>query len=163
MLKDKKVLAGVAVLLLAAFWFYIKPTFLDSSTAAPVYTDEQLASAPRPTVTLEERVLNLKAPADRPNYVKLVIAIEFEDPDHEWVGLSGHSLALKNEEFAGHLEPEMHRIWDVITDAMSEQTVDDVADAAGKNRLKDELVQALNAELHSHHVENIYFVTFVTQ
>ena len=73
MLKDKKVLAGAALLLGAAFWFYVKPTYLDSSSAAPQYTDEQIATAPRPTVTLEERVLNLKAP---------VVALEFEDPDH---------------------------------------------------------------------------------
>lgn len=163
MLKDKKVLAGAAVLLGVAFWFYIKPTYLDSSSAAPQYTDEQIATAPRPTVTLEERVLNLKAPADRPNYVKLVVALEFEDPDHKWIGLQGEALAKKNEEFAYDLEPEMHRVWDVITDAMSEKTVQDVATASGRDQLKEELIAALNAVLHEPRVENIYFVTFVTQ
>src|SRR4029079_13579993 len=69
MMKDKRVWAGAAVLIAAAFWFYIKPHFFDSAPP-PVYTDEQIAEAPRPTIILDEKVFNLKAPANAPNYVK---------------------------------------------------------------------------------------------
>ena len=78
-MKDKRVLAGVAVLLLAAFWFYIKPNYLDAKPPPPPPTEEQIAAAARPTVFLgksnaaaghgaapapvEALVLNLKAPA----------------------------------------------------------------------------------------------------
>ena len=41
MFKDKKVLAGGAVLIAAAFWFYIKPNYMDAKPA-PVITQEQI-------------------------------------------------------------------------------------------------------------------------
>ena len=40
MFKDKKVLAGGAVLIAAAFWFYIKPNYMDAKPA-PVITQER--------------------------------------------------------------------------------------------------------------------------
>ena len=35
MMKDKKVLAGGAVLFVALFWFFIKPQFLDAKPVIP--------------------------------------------------------------------------------------------------------------------------------
>lgn len=162
MLKNPKVLIVGAVLFGALFWFYIKPNYVDSKQA-PVYTDQQIAEAPRPTVTLEERVLNLKAPASTPNYVKAVIALEFEDPEHKWIGLKGEALAAKNEAYADELKPEMHRVWDIITAVVGGKTVDQVATTEGKEQLKSQLVEAINKELHAEKVENIFFVTFITQ
>lgn len=162
MMKDPKILIAGAVLLGALFWFYIKPNYVDSKPAR-VYTDEQLAMAPRPTLTLEERVLNLKAPSSSPNYVKAVIALEFEDPKHKWVGLKGEALAAKNEHFAEELRPELHRVWDIITSVVGGKTVDDVSTTEGKEKLKEQLLQSINAELHNEKVENVYFVTFITQ
>jgi len=161
-MKDPKILIGVAVLLGALFWFYIKPNYVDSKSA-PVYTDQQLAEAPRPTVTLDERVLNLKAPSSSPNYVKAVIALEFEDQKHKWVGLKGEALAVKNEQFAEELKPEMHRVWDIITSVVGGKTVDDVSTTEGKEKLKEQLLESINSELHHEKVENVYFVTFITQ
>ncbi|MBK7125920.1 MAG: hypothetical protein IPH65_08450 [Dehalococcoidia bacterium] len=51
MFKDKKVLAGGAVLIAAAFWFYIKPNYMDAKPA-PVITQEQIDESPHPTVIL---------------------------------------------------------------------------------------------------------------
>lgn len=161
-MKDPKILAGGAVLVVAAFWFYIKPNYMDAKPA-PVYTEEQLAEAPRPTVQLEERVLNLRAPATSPSYVKLVAALEFEDPEHKWVGLKGESLVAKNEAFAAELEPELPRIWDVITGVVGSKTPEEVADTAGRDELKKEIVAALNETLHDRKVENVLFSTFITQ
>lgn len=162
MFKDKKVLAGGAVLFAAAFWFYIKPNYMDSKPA-PVYTDEQIASAPKPTLRLEERVLNLKAPATAPNYVKAEIALEFTDPDHKWIGLKGHGIVAKNEVFAEEMEPDLPKIWDVVTAVIGSKSVDQVSTSDGREKLKEELIAAINKEIHHEQVQNIYFVTFITQ
>ncbi|MCA9821640.1 MAG: flagellar basal body-associated FliL family protein [Dehalococcoidia bacterium] len=159
---DKKIMAGGAVLAAAGFWFYVKPNYIDSSPPV-VYTEEQISEAPRPTVTLEERVLNLKAPAIAPNYVKAEIALEFADADHKWIGLEGEGLLHANEEFAHHMEGDIHRIWDAITDVMGGKTLDEVATTEGREQLKAELREAINHELHHQQVENVFFVTFVTQ
>jgi flagellar basal body-associated protein FliL len=159
---DKKIMAGGALVAVAGFWFYVKPNYIDSSPPV-VYTEEQISAAPRPTVTLEERVLNLKAPAIAPNYVKVQIALEFADPDHEWIGLEGHGLELANESYAEHMQPDIHRIWDAVTNVVGEKSIDQVATASGREELKTELREAINHELHHQQVENVFFVTFVTQ
>ena len=158
MLKDKKVLIGGALLFGAAFWFYIKPNYFDSGPP-PVYTDEQIAAAPKPILTLDERVLNLKGQ----NYAKTVIALEFSDPDLHFMGISGHALELEYEHFAEEMAPDLPRIWDVITRIFGEKTLADLATTEGKDELKQELLEAVNHELHHEEVINVYFVELVTQ
>jgi flagellar basal body-associated protein FliL len=161
--KDKKLLAGgAAVLGLAAFWFVLKPQFLDSPPPV-VYTDEQIAEAPRPTLTLPEVVLNLLAPPNAPAYVKVQLALEFEDPDHAYVGLGAEAVAHKNEELTVEMEPELHRIKDIVNTVIGARTVDQVATPAGREELKAALHEALGEALHGHHIENVFFVTFITQ
>lgn len=162
MMKDKKVLAGVAVLLLAAFWFYIKPNYL-AAKPPPVYTEEQLSAAPKPTVQLEERVLNLKAPATAPNYVKLVLALQFTDPKHSYLGLKGEALTAKNLAFTGEIKPELPRVWDAVTTILASKTVEQVSAAEGRDQLKAQIVAAINKDLHELQVDTVYFVTFITQ
>jgi flagellar basal body-associated protein FliL len=162
MLKNKFVLIGAALFLGAAFWFYVKPNYLDSK-AAPVYTEEEIAAAPRPTLTLPERVLNLAAPASSPNYVKASFALEFADPDHDYIGLEGEAVVKANEEFAIEKEPEMHRIWDVVTTVVGSRSIEQVSTTEGREALKTDLVAALNDELGEGAVEHIFLVTFITQ
>jgi flagellar FliL protein len=163
MLKDKKILAGGgAVVLALGGWFFVKPSYFDAKPA-PVYTEAQIAEAPRPTVTLAERVLNLKAPASSPNYVKAVIALEFADPEHRWVGLKGKRLEEKNEHFSEELKPELVRVWDVITRVVGSHSIDELSTPDGREKLKAELAESINDEMHGEKVEKVYFVTFVTQ
>ena len=162
MFKNKKILAGGAVFFVAAFWFYIKPHYMDAKPPV-VFTEQQIAEAARPTVTLPEKVFNLKAPASAPNYVKAVIALEFADPEHKFIKLKGEPLALANEAFTKEHEPEMHRISDVITALMASHTLEELVTTEGREKLKDEIVIALNHELAHEKVENVYFATFITQ
>jgi hypothetical protein len=175
-LKDKKILAGGAVLFVAAFWFYIKPNYMDSKPP-PVYTEEQIAESPRPTVILgrevvighatgnapEGLVLNLKAPASSPNYVKTILALEFSVPEKPWIGVSGDALTAKNVEFTHHLEHEMPKIHDAISTVFGSHTADEVSSVEGKEALKAELIEAINHHLHEEKVESIYFEVFITQ
>lgn len=175
MLKDKKVLAGGAVLFVAAFWFYIKPNYMDPKPP-PVYTEEQIAESPRPTVILGKAsaghgpsntpdgiILNLKAPSTAPNYVKAIIALEFEVPEKPWVGVSGAALEAKNAEFAHHLQPEMHKILDAVATVFGSRTAEQISSVEGKEELKEALIEAINEHLHEEKVETIYFETLIVQ
>lgn len=180
MLKDKKILAGGAVLFAAAFWFYIKPNYMDPPPAAVPPTAEEIAASPRPTVKLgagapaagghgggeaaaEGLILNLKSTNGVSNYVKVIIALEFEQPSPPWVGLSDSAVAAKNAEFYHHMEPEMHKILDSVATVFVSKSVDDVSTIEGREHLKAELIEAINHHLHDHKVETIYFETFITQ
>ncbi len=161
MLKNKKVLIGGAVFFAAAFWFYIKPNYMDAKVL-PVYTEAQIEAAPRPTLVLEERVLNLKAPAASPNYVKASLALEFEDPKHKYINLHGDAITGANKYFKAEMYPDLPKIWDVVTQVVGSKSIDDVATTGGRVTLKEELIEALNEQLHVK-VEKIFFVTFITQ
>jgi flagellar basal body-associated protein FliL len=161
-MKDKKVLAGGAVLFIAAFWFYIKPHYFESKPAT-VYTEQQIAESPFPAIELEERVLNLKAPSSAPNYVKATIALEFEDPDHKYIKLKGEAVNLANLAFAKEHEADMPRIWDVITSVVGGRTIDQVSTSEGREQLKTDLVEAINKTLAHEKVQNVFFAAFITQ
>jgi flagellar basal body-associated protein FliL len=162
-MKDPKILGGGAVLFAVLFWFVLKPMFFGGESIPPVYTDEQLSAAPRPTLILEERVLNLKSDVEAPNYVKLILALEFEDPELHFMGLSGESLVKGNEVFAEEMSPSTPRIWDVVTFVIGGRTLEEVSDVEMREDLKEELIEAINEQLHEEQVENVYFVAFVTQ
>lgn len=162
-MKDPKILAGAAVLLGVVFWFVLKPQFLDK-TPAPPPTAEQLAAAPKPTVKLEERVLNLKAPATAPNYLKTLIALEFADPKHTYLGAKGDAVLAKDTVYAAELKPEMPKIWDAIIQVIGGKSASEVSTPDGRDKLKTELIDAVNKQLDADHkVQGIYFETFVTQ
>ncbi|MCC7365466.1 MAG: flagellar basal body-associated FliL family protein [Dehalococcoidia bacterium] len=167
MMKDKKVLAGGGVLLLALFWFYIKPNYVDAKPPPPPPSEEEIAAAPKPTLTIpgkgeEPLILNLKSTGTGQAYAKVEIALEFEDPDLEFLGVSGHALVLKNEEFASHMETEVHRIRDAISRVIGAKTLAEVSTVEGREALKEELIEAINEEMHTHHVASVYFSSFVT-
>lgn len=163
MFKDPKVLAGGAILLGVAFWFFIKPQFFGAKPA-PVYTAEQIAAAPKPTLVLEERVLNLKSPATAPNYVKTSLALEFADPKHTYISLKGAAVTAANTALASEMQPELPRIWDAVIKTVGGKSVDQVATPDGQDALKNELIAALNNALDpDHKVQRINFVTWITQ
>jgi hypothetical protein len=174
-MKDKKVLIGGGLLILAAFWFYIKPNYLDAKPVVP-FTQEQIANAARPTLFIGKVpgseggggsngvVFNLKSTASSPSYVKVIMAIEFEDPEKTYVGIKGaDKIIAKDVAFAHELEPEMHKILDVLTRVFGAKTLDQVATTEGKEKLKAELVSALNSEIKGETVGAIYFESFITQ
>lgn len=181
MLKDKKIMAGGAVLFAAAFWFYIKPNYMDPPPPAIPPTAEEIAASPRPTVKLgapppsgggghgggeavaEGLILNLKSTGGASNYAKVIIALEFEQPVPPWVGLSESAVASKNAEFYHHLEPDMHKILDSVATVFVSKSVEDVSSIEGREHLKAELIEAINHHLHGSKVETIYFETFITQ
>ena len=176
MFKDKKILAGGAVLFVAAFWFYIKPNYMDAAPPPPA-TEEEIQASPRPTVILgrpvgeegeksnapEGLILNLKAPATAPNYVKAIIALEFGLPEEPWVGAAGAALEAKNAEFAEELAPIMPKILDAVSTVFASHTAEQVASVEGRESLKAKLIEAINEHLHESKVETIYFEVFITQ
>lgn len=177
MLKDKKILAGGAVLFLAAFWFYIKPNYMDAKPAPPI-TQAQIDASPHPTVMLgkvvsvvetkgnapEGLVLNLKAPASAPRYVKTIIALEFERPKKPWIGVTGDALTAKNVLFTHDLEHEMPKILDAVATVFASKTADEISTVDGREELKNALIEAINEQLpDGEKVETIYFETLITQ
>lgn len=175
MLKDKKVLAGGAVLFVALFWFFIKPNYMDKAPAPPP-TAEEIAAAYKPTVILGKPAdpklaaawtglkMNLKSGADGAHYALAVIALEFADPKHTYVGVkTSAALDAKNAGFTAELGPEMNQILAATTTVMGEKSMQDISTPEGKAALSTDLIAAINAELKDQQVDRVYFPTLITQ
>lgn len=72
-------------------------------------------------------------------------------------------LELDKPETAEELEARKPQVLDLIISIMSAKTLDEVSNVVGRNRLKREIVDRINAELVTGKVVNIYFTEFVIQ
>ena len=82
--------------------------------------------------------MNLKAASDDPHYVLAVIALEFADPKHTYVGLTAApAIDAKNTAFAAALEPDMHKVLDATTGIFGAKSLDDLAAPTGPRTVKD--------------------------
>jgi flagellar basal body-associated protein FliL len=100
-------------------------------------------------VKLPERVINLKSSPAQPTYLKVTVTLEFADPEHKYIKLKGEALAVANEHFTKEL--------------VGSKTIDQVSTTEGRDRLKLELTDAINHQLHDHEVESVFFEVFITQ
>lgn len=161
-MRDPKILAGIAVLAMAAGWFYVKPNYIDAKPA-PVYTSEELEHAPNPVLLLDERVLNLAGGgAAGGRYVKVGVALEFSDPDHVLVGKTAEDMAIENEELQVEMERYMPRMLDSLHRLLGSPEFDGIT-AATAEPFKRAFLAEVNEIVDGREAEAVYLTTFVTQ
>lgn len=157
--KAKKAIVGV--LILAIGYFVLLPRFQAGEALAPEVPE---FPNPGPTYTLEAAVYNLNTPsAQQPRYLKLGVTFEFEADEVAFFFLSGEALALTLEEFAEELGPKRPIIDDAVSAIVGSKTLEDVASALGRQRLKDELREAIAAIVGEPVLLNVFFTEFVFQ
>lgn len=73
------------------------------------------------------------------------------------------NLELKDEETATELEAKSPVIRDIMIRVLTSKTLEEIATAKGKDKLKDQLVNQINLRLQDGEIKNVYFVEFVIQ
>lgn len=73
------------------------------------------------------------------------------------------NLELKDEETAAELEAKSPVIRDIMIRVLTSKTLEEIATAKGKDKLKDQLVNQINLRLQDGEIKNVYFVEFVIQ
>lgn len=73
------------------------------------------------------------------------------------------NLELVDEETATELDNKIPVIRDIIIRVLTSKTLEEIATAKGKEKLKDQLVNQINLRLRDGEVKNVYFVEFVIQ
>lgn len=94
---------------------------------------------------LDPFVVNLAGSAGR-RYLKATVQLEVNDP------------ATLTE-----IEARLPAVRDNILTLLSSKTYDDIEDARGKDRLKEELIYRVNSFLKAGKVEHVYFTEFIVQ
>ncbi len=73
------------------------------------------------------------------------------------------NLELMDEETAAELESKDPVIRDIMIRVLTSKTLEEIATAKGKEKLKDQLVNQINLRLRDGEIKNVYFVEFVIQ
>ena len=72
-------------------------------------------------------------------------------------------IELSSPELTAELDKKKPLIRDIVIRTLSSKTFQEVSTNRGKEKLKDELVDKINAVLADGHVKNIFFTEFVVQ
>ena len=72
-------------------------------------------------------------------------------------------LELSSQELTAELDKKKPLIRDIVIRTLSSKTFQEVSTSRGKEKLKDELVDKINAVLADGYVKNIFFTEFVVQ
>lgn len=97
-------------------------------------------------VDLPDMLVNLSAPADRPKYLKLKIALE-----------------ISNEQAAEQVRPLLPRVTDSFQTHIREMRSEDLDGSAGMYRLKEELLRRINQAVYPAKVDAILFKELLLQ
>lgn len=120
----------------------------------------------RPAVTvmyaMKERVVNL-ADTGSPRYLKVQVTLEFIDQSRKEPP-KGEAIKQQQEAFSKEIAAHSAILEDKLTMVFSSQHSSDLLTPQGKERLKQQLIDQVNAALHQQErVVNIYFTTFIIQ
>ncbi|MCD6290010.1 MAG: flagellar basal body-associated FliL family protein [Anaerolineae bacterium] len=112
---------------------------------------------------LKERVVNLADPGGY-RYLRVSIVLEFLPKSAEFYRLPSEKRKKEEDQFKQELMRQKPVIDDIVTYVLSSKTFADVFTIEGKERLKKELMEKLNASLgEGKYVGAVYFTDFVIQ
>ena len=106
----------------------------------------QAAKKPVVFVDLPDMMVNLAAPAERPKYLKIKIALEVSD-----------------ESTAEQVKPLLPRVIDNFQVHLREMRPEDLEGSAGMYRLKEELLRRINQAVYPAKVDAILFKEILLQ
>lgn len=73
------------------------------------------------------------------------------------------NLELDSEDLMPEIDKKIPVLRDIIIQILASKQVEEITTKDGKERLKDELVKAVNRALIDGQIKNVYFTTFVIQ
>jgi len=121
-------------------------------------------------VNMSTKIINLADPSGR-KYIRLTVVLEFapeEAPADAKTAKSsgghgsGDSAAAGND-FETRIQSRMPVMDDVVITLLSTKTFEELYTAEGKERLRQELMQAISQRLPEFHLLSVYFTEFVVQ
>jgi flagellar FliL protein len=112
---------------------------------------------------LGERIVNLADPGGY-RYLRIAITLEFLPESAEFYKLPPAERAAREEEFQAEVTRQKPLIDDLVISILSSKTFADIFTLEGKEQLKAELIEKLNATLgDKKYVGAVYFTDFVVQ
>ena len=111
---------------------------------------------------LEPKVVNLAEPGGL-RYLQASIVLELWPLAEDFYRLEGEERNLVADEFRETIDTWRPVIDDITTTILSSKAFDEISTVEGKQKLKEELMLAINDALGYQGVMNVYFTDFVVQ
>lgn len=114
-------------------------------------------------VDMSTKIINLADTSGR-RYIRLTVVLEFE-PQHstDTEEKKGETTTDPNAALLDEINTRMPLMDDVVITLLSTKTYEQLYTADGKEMLRKEIMEAINARLPEFHVLSVYFTEFVVQ
>jgi len=112
--------------------------------------------------TMSTKIINL-ADAGGTRYIRLTIVLEFQPLAPVVLATSSTNATDPNATLISEITARMPVMDDVVINLVSTKTYDDLYTADGKEKLRQEIMDAINNKLPEFHVMAVYFTEFVVQ
>lgn len=150
------------------------PSYMPVGVQPPEGMVATLIPTPEPTkvvnpgegvmVNMSTKIINLEDPSGR-KYIRLTVVLEFA-PDFSTEATATTNSAENsdpNAAFIARVNARMPMMDDVVITLLSTKTFEDLYTADGKEALRKEILEAINARLPDFRVISVYFTEFVVQ
>lgn len=154
---------------------YPKPFYLMYLYPTPIIESlENLAPSPTPTpqvnykpgegimVQTSSQIINL-ADSSGHKYIRVGVTLEFAPPSPEYATLPAEEKTAATTSFTTEITPLLPVVDDVVITLLSQKKFEDLYTADGKEAVRQEILQQINAQLPTHPVIAIYFTEFVIE
>ncbi|HEX6511159.1 MAG TPA: flagellar basal body-associated FliL family protein [Chloroflexota bacterium] len=122
---------------------------------------------PGPQLTIANRVFNLAGASAGFKYVKLTVAVQFDDQGGQFAKAKGDALKKLQDSFAADNAGALGAFNDIMTTSVGTRSAADLAKPEGKEQLRSELISKFNNALRAggsrEHVRYVIFSDFVMQ
>lgn len=152
-----------------------KPIRIDPPVATPVEASAGrtpvATASPTPIVFLpgqgiivtpSSKIINLSDPAGN-KYIRVTVALEFQPNDNRFLSMTPEEKQAYITAFTNEVNAKMPVIDDTIIAVISTKKYDELYTADGKDALRQQLVDLINARLQGYKVLTLYFTEFVME
>jgi hypothetical protein len=108
------------------------------------------------------KIINLADTGTR-KYIRLTMVLEFAPTNPDYTSLSAEEQTAYMTEFETEIAKVMPIMDDVVITLLSTKTFEDLYTAAGKEKLREELIAAISERVKEYHLISVYFTEFVVQ
>jgi len=113
-------------------------------------------------VNMSTKIINLLDPGGR-KYIRLTVAVEFAPDNPEYESMPEEEKTAYIAQFEDKINARMPVMDDTVITLLSTKTYDELYTAEGKEKLRQEIMEALSAKLPDLQLLSIYFTEFVVQ
>ena len=111
---------------------------------------------------MSTKIINLADPAGR-KYIRLTVVVEFAPDNPDYEKLSAEAKKTYEAEFQTKINGRMPVMDDVVITLLSTKTYDTLYTADGKEKLRTEVKNAIQAKMPDYKLLGVYFTEFVVQ